>query len=251
MAINNLKTKEIEVSKAAKREKREKRRAAKKDVSTNGRSSETKKPLERILIVSEGKKTEPIYFNYLIEHFRLSTADIEVTGAAHSCPYHVVSEAVKLYDKSMSNKEVYDKVFCIIDKDSHPKYNNALEYAKTLPADIFYIINSIPCFELWLLLHYEYTIKSFSKTARRSICESLIKNNLKKYLPNYEKNISNLNKDELLYILNDDNIKAAISNAKKVLLYCTKHSIDNPSTKIHDLVLILQKLRDEKKEILK
>ncbi len=251
MAIDNIRTKEIEASKAARKEKREKRRAAKKAIDNQGRSSSTKKSLERILIVTEGEETEPLYFNYLIDYLKLSTADIKVTGDGHSCPYHVVSDAVKLYEKSLSNKKEYDKVFCVIDKDSHHRYNDALEYIETLSSNIFYVINSIPCFELWLLLHYEYTIKSFSKTVKRSICESLIKDDLKKYLPNYEKDISNLNKDELDYIFNDDNIKVAISHAEKILLYCKKHSIDNPSTKIHNLISILQKQRDDKKKLLK
>lgn len=251
MAIDNVKTKEIEANRAARKEKREKRRAAKKATDNQGRSSETKKSLERILIVTEGEATEPLYFSYLIEDYKLSTADVKVTGDGHSCPYHVVTDAEKLYEKSLSNKKAYDKVFCVIDKDSHTRYEDALMHMKTLDSDIFYLINSIPCFELWLLLHYEYTIKSFDKTAKRSICESLIKDDLRRHLPNYEKNISNLTKDELEYIFNDDNIKDAITHAEKGLSYCKKHYVDNPSTKIHNLVSILQELRDNKKALFK
>lgn len=251
MGTDNLKADQIRLNKEEKVAKKVARRAAKRALHNQGRSVEIIKPLERILIVCEGEATEPLYFSFLIEHFKLSTADVKVTGDGHSCPYHVVTDAEKLYNKSLSNKKVYDKVFCVIDRDSHARYDEALTYIRTLPSDIFYIINSIPCFELWLLLHYEYTIKSFDKTAKRSICESLIKDDLRRYLPNYEKNISNLTDEERAYIFNDDNIKTAISNAEKGLSYCKKHEIDNPSTKIHTLLCILQELKDNRKKILK
>lgn len=231
--INTNKTRQI----------REARKKARKNLS-NGRISETKKIIEKILIVSEGIKTEPIYFQRLVNFLKLITTDIEVTGSKASCPKRVVDYAIELYNKSKGTKNKYDLVFCVIDKDTHANYSNAINLLNdTKYNQIFKLVNSVPCFELWLLLHYEYTTREFSKTVKNSICTSLIKDNLKKYLPDYEKNISNLKPKDLSYIFNHETINTAKERAKKLLKHCKDNSIDNPSTKIHDLVEKLQEMK--------
>jgi len=225
------------------RERRKKRKEARKRLK-DGRSAETKGTLERVLIVSEGTKTEPIYFEKLVEHLKLVTADIKVTGAKDSCPQKVVQYAIKLYEESKDTKYAYDLVFCVIDKDSHAHYEDALSDANEyVPKNILNIINSVPCFEVWLLFHYTYTSKPFSKTMKNSICKALIKSELKKYLPNYEKNISNLNDDELAHIFNDVTIKGAIKRAEQLMEHCKTCATDNPSTKTHQLVIKLQEMK--------
>ena len=77
----------------------------------------------------------------------------------------------------------------------------------------------------------------------KSICETLIKDELKKYLLNYIKNISNLSDDELSYIFNDDTIKIAIKRAEQLLTHCESCATDNPSTKVHQLVVKLQEIK--------
>lgn len=225
-----------------------KRRAERKEarrLQKDGRTSETKKTLERVLIVSEGIKTEPIYFNKLVDHLKLTTTDIEVTGAKHSCPKKVVEYAILLYEEAKNTKYEYDLVFCVIDKDAHANYSNALSHASSFtPKEVLCVINSIPCFELWLLLHYVYTTKPFSKTMNNSICQALIKNELKEHLPNYEKNISNLSDEELSYIFNDNTIKTAIERAEKLISHCHSSATYNPSTRIHELVLKLQEIKN-------
>lgn len=226
------------------KQKRAERKEARK-IQKNGRISETKKTLERVLIVSEGIETEPIYFNKLVDHLRLATTDIKVTGAKHSCPKRVVEYAISLYEETKDTKYEYDLVFCVIDKDAHANYSNALSHASSFtPKEVLSVINSIPCFELWLLLHYTYTTKPFSKTMKNSICQVLIKKELKEHLPNYEKNISNLSAEELSYIFNDNTIKTAIKRAEKLLKHCHSVATDNPSTKIHELVLKLQEIKN-------
>ncbi len=224
--------------------KQKKRRKEAREILKNGRETKEKETLERVLIVSEGIKTEPIYFEKLVEHLKLVTTDIKVTGAKHSCPQKVVGYVIEIYEETKNTKDEYDLVFCIIDKDAHPHYEDALLDAnRYTPKNILHIINSTPCFELWLLLHYTYTTKPFNKTMNKSICEALIKDELKKYLPNYVKNISNLSDDELDYIFNDTTIQTAIKRGEKLFEYCNSGATDNPSTKIHQLVLKLQEIK--------
>lgn len=207
--------------------------------------------LKRVLVVSEGKKTEPIYFDYLVSKLKLTSADIEVMGSKKSCPLEVVKYAKELFDISIDKGIKYDMVFCVIDKDTHAHYNDALSFISTLKKYNFHAINSVPCFEYWLLLHYVYTTKPFSKTMNKSICSVLISEELKMYLPNYEKNISLLKVEQINYILNENTIKMAIENSKKVLKYCNSSNTDNPSTRIHEMVGNFLQLKENKKELLK
>ncbi|MDD9874841.1 MAG: RloB family protein, partial [Gammaproteobacteria bacterium] len=49
----------------------------------------------KILIVCEGEKTEPNYFNGLRDELKLSNARVEITGKGASNPMGVVSFAEK------------------------------------------------------------------------------------------------------------------------------------------------------------
>jgi hypothetical protein len=207
--------------------------------------------LKRVLVVSEGKKTEPIYFDYLVSKLKLTSADIEVMGSKKSCPLEVVKYAKELFDISIEKGIKYDMIFCVIDRDTHFHYGDALSFINTLSKYNFYAINSVPCFEYWLLLHFAYTTKPFSKTMNKSICEALISDELKKYLPNYEKNISLLEEKQINYILDENTIKKAIEHSKKVLEYCDSSNTDNPSTRIHEMVEKFLSLKESKKELLK
>ena len=80
---------------------------------------------------------------------------------------------------------------------------------------------------------------------------SNLSDELKKYLPNYEKNISLLEDKQINYLLNEDIIKKAIEYSKKVLEYCNSSNTDNPSTRIHEMVEKLLLLKKSKKELLK
>ncbi len=227
-----------------------KKSKAKRIKSKTTRSIKTKDSIKRILIVSEGIKTEPIYFQFLIDRFKLLTTDVVVEGSKDSCPLKVVKFAKKLYDASIEKGNKYDLIYCVIDKDTHAHYNNALTLAQTFKKNNFTIINSVPCFEFWLLLHYTHTTKPFTMTLNKSICQSLISDELKKYLPNYVKNISTLDKNSLDYIFNPKTIKQAIKRSEIIINHCKTCNTDNPSTMIHEVVKELQTQQERKKKIL-
>ncbi|MEA9390411.1 RloB family protein [Acerihabitans sp. TG2] len=64
------------------------------------RKKESKISLDKILIVCEGEKTEPIYFTELREFYELNTTNvIEVIGNCGSSPSSVVAHA-KNYTKN-------------------------------------------------------------------------------------------------------------------------------------------------------
>lgn len=63
------------------------------------RSRPKRSSYARVLIVCEGGKTEPNYFQALINELRLNTANVEVDGNSDSSPRSVVTyiRATKLF----------------------------------------------------------------------------------------------------------------------------------------------------------
>lgn len=51
-----------------------------KQASDLQRLKERRAPYDRVLIVCEGEKTEPNYFNELKDYYKLNSANVEVTG---------------------------------------------------------------------------------------------------------------------------------------------------------------------------
>ena len=51
---------------------------------------------DKVLIVCEGEKTEPNYFNELVHYYKLNTANVEIDGSCGSSPRSVLKRAEKL-----------------------------------------------------------------------------------------------------------------------------------------------------------
>lgn len=90
------------------------------------RESKQRTPNLRILIITEGEKTEPNYFNGLKRYYRIKTAKIVITGKCPSDPNLIVNEAQKMYKKSYNERNEYDYIYCVFDKDNPEKYNAAM-----------------------------------------------------------------------------------------------------------------------------
>ncbi len=193
---------------------------------------------DRVLIVCEGSKTEPNYIRKLIDFLELSTANVEVDGDSGSSPISVVEHSKERYNEEKRTGDAFDRVFCVFDKDSHESYMRALdEVEKAKPKNIFKAITSVPCFEYWLLLHYEFTTKPFVVTGSKSACENLI-DYLKKYFPAYSKGNANAY-NEIKPLTTQ-----AIDRSKQALKQAQENERDNPATLMHELVEYLYQLKD-------
>lgn len=111
----------------------------------------------KILIVCEGTKTEPFYFEAFKSMNRgTQIYDIEIAGTAANT-LNVVDKAIELRKKAKENGEEYDRVWAVFDKDSFPdnNFNSAILKARA---------NDIECawsneaFELWYLYHFKNVI---------------------------------------------------------------------------------------------
>lgn len=105
----------------------------------------TRDPIPRFLLVCEGEKTEPLYF----DGFRVSSVKIEIVGIGKD-PLALVDHAHQL-----SQQTEYDQVWCVFDRDDVPpdRFNQALALTKRYKMRVAY---SNQAFELWYLLHFHY-----------------------------------------------------------------------------------------------
>ena len=192
-------------------------------------------PYERILVVCEGKKTEPNYFKDLRKAFGLNPMNVVIADKKHGLdPMSLVEYALDEYKKESD----YNHVYCVFDRDKHLTYDAALDKIRAFRmrrGAILHPITSIPCFELWLLLHFTYTPRSFCAACGDSNCALLI-SDLKQYIPAYEKGADNI-------FIGDERLDMAINNAKQLEEFHLTSGTDNPSTKIHLLVEHLRCLK--------
>lgn len=103
-----------------------------------------KEDLPKILIVCEGKNTEPSYF----EQFKLASAKIVVLGKGNNT-ISLVKQAQQL-----NEKDDYAQVWCVFDRDDFPAqdFNNAIAMAASSGFGVAYSNQS---FEYWLILHFD------------------------------------------------------------------------------------------------
>lgn len=107
------------------------------------RREAVKEDIPKILIVCEGKNTEPSYF----KQFKLASAKIVVLGDGYNT-VTLVAQAQRL-----SELDNYSQVWCVFDKDDFPAadFNNAITTAQ---AAGFKVAHSNQSFEYWLILHF-------------------------------------------------------------------------------------------------
>jgi len=192
-------------------------------------------PYERILIACEGKKTEPNYFKDLRKAFGLNPMNVVIADKRHGLdPMSLVEYALDVYKKEPD----FNHVYCVFDRDKHLTYDAALDKISAFHmrrGAILHPITSIPCFEIWLLLHFTYTTRSFCAAGGDSNCALLI-SDLKQYILDYEKGADNI-------FIGDERLDMAINNAKQLEEFHLTSGTDNPSTKIHLLVEYLRCLK--------
>lgn len=112
---------------------------------------------------------------------------------------------------------------------SEEQFNSALKHAKNNKPEVK-VAYANPCFEIWVLLHYQYYDTAINREELNEKLES-------------EKGYA---KSELFMPLLDPKLQAtAIENSKKLLKSWKDQGINpatnNPSTNVHELVELLNK----------
>ena len=197
---------------------------------------------DRILIVTEGSKTEPFYLGEIRSKFRLNTANVAVQPSQFgTTPLQVVEYAEHLFLNGDEYREIpkkgFEQVYVVFDRDDHETYHNALAKAAALNGKLrkelkqevkFEAIASVPCFELWLLLHFEDVQAPLHRTE--------VYQRLRQYLPNYDKGQAGH------YAQTSQNLEDASRRAEHLGQLTTAHDGTEPYTDMHRLVHLLTTL---------
>jgi hypothetical protein len=197
----------------------------------------------RILIVTEGSKTEPLYLEEIRAAHQLHSANVEVQpGQLGTAPIQVVRYAQQLFEEGDLYKGIrpksFDQVYAVFDRDEHDSYFNALSLAQSLDGKLrsderrpvsFKAIASVPSFELWLLLHYE--------DIQAPIYRNDVMDRLKQHIPSYDKGAGGA------FETTRDRLETATQRAQALAAKFNAHTDPEPFTALHELVMLLTTLR--------
>ena len=200
------------------------------------RKERTKEVRVYFLIVCEGEKTEPNYFNSFKTNVKTFVYNIETLGEGSNTK-DLVKRTIKA--KNYSSQE-YDSIWAVFDRDSFSpsNFNSAIDLANSNNIKVGW---SNEAFELWYLLHFQYRNTSMSRDNYKKAIEDeinakIIANSKGKYPKKFQ---YKKNSQDMYSILEKyGNQSQAILWARKLESnhLCNNFAIHNPCTRIHLLV---------------
>lgn len=219
-----------------------KRRAERKK-----RKHEYKNPrINSYLIVTEGERTEPLYFKGLkkliqekvggaVDIVEAPVIDVHGQGCA-------TGKLIEITDKIVKNaKIIYQNIWVVFDKDDFDDFDQAIKSGIEQGYNIAWSNQS---FEYWLYLHFFYSDSALHRDDWTSKLNDIFKQ-LELGDGTYKKNYENI------YDLVDryDGTNTAIKNAKRRMADFEKSgkkaSEYDPGTKVHILVENLKRYLEE------
>lgn len=181
-----------------------------------------------ILIVGEGI-CEQLYFKQLSLLDVFKDIHIESKTPPHPMPTDIVNRAYAL-----KRDADYDAVWCIFDMDKEKENpENYKEALKKAQDKMINVAKVFPCFELWLLLHFNESFKPYSNY------KEIIKD-LKKEILDYDKN-EKYYQTKILPILLENKLEDAIQNCIKLEEHNIKHQT---KSSICDIYKIIQNIKN-------
>lgn len=208
------------------------------------RREAVRRPYDRLLIVCEGEKTEPNYLLEIQHAYRLATAHVKVLHSQFgTTPQQVLDYALTVFKEGDRARGIcareFDRIVVVFDRDQHQTYHAALAKAEAqrgklrndngaaMPVDV---VASVPCFELWLLLHFEDV---HAPLHRHEALERL-----KVHLPGYEKGGAGH------WAATQDFLDAATLRAQRLAEVNNAFDGTQPYTAMYELVSRLVHLKD-------
>ncbi len=179
-----------------------------------------------ILIVCEGKETEPRYFRALRNAFRIHGLQVEVVPGSdgRGSPGGILKTALLHQKERQLDLSSNDEAWCVFDTEqegTHPDLQDVKNRASQ--ARVQFAVSN-PAFEYWYLLHYECTDRPFTDATE-------VLDRLCHYLPQYTKSMN-------AFACVKDQTKIALANAESLR---KRADVDweqclNPSTGVDRLV---------------
>ncbi|MCK5799606.1 MAG: RloB domain-containing protein [Deltaproteobacteria bacterium] len=190
-----------------------------------------------VLFVCEGKETEQNYLKGFQRAHRIQSERFLIHGpekSNHTDPAGIVSHARTQNARAATRARGYalDAIFCVFDRDRHDSFDEASRNAKKHGLEL---ARSVPCFELWLLLHF--------KDQHAHIEGGQVQSELKapECLPSYAKNMTGL----FEFLKEHEAIATTRAEGlREEHLRASRSVSSNPSTEIDQLLARLRELFD-------
>lgn len=175
------------------------------------------------LVLCEDRVSSVAYLRDASAHFR-SFATVEVSHCGKTDPKGIVMEA-------LARSKNYDFVYCVIDRDTHETFDEAVRIAKESREKLRLIV-SYPSYEFWLLIHFCHSRKPYVAAGKLSAGDVLVKDLCSKEgMEDYSKGKPTGLFDRLIERLPD-----ARKRSEAILSSALEEGSLNPSTEIHDLI---------------
>ena len=151
---------------------RKERREAK---ASKKRKENVREKLVRFLIVCEGTKTEPHYFEALIKNNISTVREVTIEGEGRGTVTLVVKAHEIRQKLERKNAMAFDRVWVVFDKDDFGDFNEAIGKASKLG---FQSAWTNEAFELWYFLHFEFLDAGISRSAYIEKIEGAFRNRM-------------------------------------------------------------------------
>ena len=204
------------------------------------RSAPARDPATIMIVVTEGKKTEPRYLEmfkriHVLPHIGKSIFNLRIIPGI-GVPMTVVDRAIQelqALQEPLSGKGGKDSVWAMFDRDEHPEFEGAKDKARSKGV---HLAVSDPCFEIWDIYHYQ----DRQGPIGRDQCQK----RLEELCPSYDRNSGKIFNDKDII---KDKCCDAIRRAEKSLDSREREGDPegNPSTSVHQLInAILSKVEE-------
>ncbi|NOQ35463.1 MAG: hypothetical protein GQ569_06155 [Methylococcaceae bacterium] len=210
-----------------------------------------------ILVVCEGQ-TEGDYIRLLRKHWAIEDKIHIIDASQYVCidkfeeikkkppkignikygssPNNIVNYAIAVAQKRKTPFKPYAYIFCLFDNDDPIKFAEASQKSKPVRGGKVIKITSIPCFEYWLLLHFEK-----SDAPQGTVKNSIIK--LKKYITDYSEDNKRLDDARFQQLCANDGLLKAEKWAYDLLTKSKQLNTNDPSTLMFELMNIFRALK--------
>jgi hypothetical protein len=123
-----------------------------------------RKPPKSLLIVTEGRNTEPSYFRALKDAWNVHPKLLSIEPGGEGIPAKLVERAdreledlrrkAKRQELAYNELDRFDEVWIVFDTEHAQRQGRLQDGVDAANARGFHIAHTTPCFEFWLALHF-------------------------------------------------------------------------------------------------
>ena len=207
------------------------RRLRKEAKAAKKRKENVREKLVRFLIVCEGTKTEPHYFEALINNYISTVREVTIEGEGRATVALVDRTLEIKTELERKNAMSFDRVWVVFDKDDFDDFNEAIKKARKLG---FHSAWTNEAFELWYYLHFEYLDTGISRTAYIEKLEEAFRSRMGDESFNYRK--GNPDIYSILQQYGREDLAKRFARQLRTLYTGTNYATHKPCTMVDKLV---------------